>query len=47
MEIRAYSAAFAALVLLPGIVAAQQPSPVADAFRDNAKQEGKNLMAAA
>lgn len=47
MEIRTYSAAFAALVLLPGIVAAQQANPVADAFRDHAKQEGKNLMAAA
>jgi uncharacterized damage-inducible protein DinB len=47
MEIRIYSAAFAALVLLPGVVAAQQANPVADAFRDNAKQEGKNLIAAA
>ena len=46
MEIRLYSAAFAALVLLPGVAAAQQANPVADAFRDNAKQEGKNLMAA-
>ena len=46
MEIRIYSAAFAALVLLPGVAAAQQANPVADAFRDNAKQEGKNLMAA-
>jgi len=47
MAIRTYSAAFAALALLPGVVAAQQTSPVADAFRDNAKQEGKNLIAAA
>jgi uncharacterized damage-inducible protein DinB len=47
MEIRLYSAAFAALVLLPGVVAAQQTNPVADAFRNNAKQEGKNLIAAA
>lgn len=47
MEIRIYSAALAALVLLPRISAAQQANPVADAFRDNAKTEGKNLTAAA
>jgi hypothetical protein len=32
--------------LLPRFIAAQN-TPVADAFRDNAKNEGKNLMAAA
>jgi len=47
MKIRIHYVAFATLALLPGIVAAQQANPVADAFRDNAKQEGKNLMAAA
>jgi hypothetical protein len=46
MQIRIYSAAIAALALLPGITAAQS-NPVADAFRDNAKQEAKNLIAAA
>jgi hypothetical protein len=35
-----------AAALLPVLAAAQQPSPVADAFRDNAKELGKNLMAA-
>jgi len=47
MKIRIHYAAFATLALLPGVMAAQQANPVADAFRDNAKQEGKNLMAAA
>ncbi|MDQ6770319.1 MAG: DinB family protein [Gemmatimonadota bacterium] len=46
MQIRIYSAAIAVFALLPGITSAQS-SPVADAFRDNAKQEGKNLIAAA
>ncbi|HVS61233.1 MAG TPA: DinB family protein [Gemmatimonadaceae bacterium] len=46
MKIRIHYVAFATLVLLPGVVAAQQANPVADAFRDNAKQEGKNLIAA-
>jgi len=47
MQIRIHYTVFAALVLLPGVVAAQQANPVADAFRDNAKEEAKNLMAAA
>jgi uncharacterized damage-inducible protein DinB len=47
MQIRINYAAVAALVLLPGVVIAQQASPVADAFRDNYKQEAKNLIAAA
>ena len=47
MKIRIHYAAFATLALLPCVVAAQQGNPVADAFRDNAKQEGKNLIAAA
>lgn len=47
MKIGIHYAAFATLALLPGVMAAQQANPVADAFRDNAKQEGKNLIAAA
>src|SRR6202022_620717 len=35
------------LVLLAGVGAAQQANPVADAFRDNAKEQAKNLIAAA
>lgn len=46
MNIRISFAALAAFIALPGIAAAQG-SPVADAFRDNAKQEAKNLIAAA
>ena len=47
MQIRIHYAVFAALALLPGVVAAQQANPVADAFRDNAKEQAKNLVAAA
>jgi uncharacterized damage-inducible protein DinB len=47
MQIRIHHAFITALVLLPGAAAAQQANPVADAFRENAKQEAKNLMAAA
>jgi uncharacterized damage-inducible protein DinB len=47
MHARIYSAAFAALVLLPGPATAQQGNPVADAFRDNARSAAKNLIAAA
>lgn len=47
MQIRIHYTVFAALVLLPGVVAAQQANPVADAFRDNAKEQAKNLIAAA
>ena len=46
MHARIYSAALAAIVLLPG-VATSQGNPVADAFRDNAKSQAKNLVAAA
>ena len=46
MHARFYSAALAAIVLLPGL-AVSQGNPVADAFRDNAKSQAKNLVAAA
>jgi uncharacterized damage-inducible protein DinB len=46
MHSRIYSAALAAIVLLPGLAAAQA-NPVAEAFRDNAKSSAKNLIAAA
>ncbi len=46
MHARIYSAALAAIVLLPGL-ATSQGNPVADAFRDNAKSSAKNLVAAA
>ena len=45
MHPRIYSA-IAILLLLPRVATAQG-NPVADAFRDNAKSEGKNLIAAA
>src|SRR6476619_7781695 len=45
MHPRMYSA-IAVLLLLPRVATAQG-NPVADAFRDNAKNEGKNLIAAA
>jgi uncharacterized damage-inducible protein DinB len=47
MKTRINYAVAAALALMPGVVAAQQANPVADAFRDNYKQESKNLIAAA
>jgi uncharacterized damage-inducible protein DinB len=48
MQVRIYSAALAAaLVLLPRVTTAQQGNPVADAFRDNARDAAKNLIAAA
>jgi len=47
MQARLYSAAFAAMLVLPGILTAQQANPVADAFRDNAREAAKNLIAAA
>src|SRR6202158_3435453 len=47
MQIRLHYAVFTALVLLPGVVAAPQTTPAADAFRDNAKEQAKNLIAAA
>src|SRR5437868_10086485 len=47
MHARIYSAALAALVVLPGLATSQQGNPVADAFRENAKSSAKNLIAAA
>ena len=48
MQVRLYSAALAvALALLPRVTTAQQGNPVADAFRDNARDAAKNLIAAA
>jgi uncharacterized damage-inducible protein DinB len=47
MQIRIHYAFITALVLLPGAAAAQQANPVADAFRENAKEQAKNLLAAA
>src|SRR5919205_3428230 len=46
MHIRVYAATLV-VAFLPRLVAAQQAAPVAEAFRDNARQAGKNLMAAA
>jgi uncharacterized damage-inducible protein DinB len=48
MQARIYAAALAAAIaLLPRATSAQQSNPVADAFRDNASQAAKNLIAAA
>ena len=47
MQARLYSAALAAMLVLPGALTAQQANPVADAFRDNARESAKNLIAAA
>jgi hypothetical protein len=47
MHARIYTTALAALVLLPKVGMAQQANPVADAFRDNAREAAKNLSAAA
>ena len=48
MQARLCSAALAAaLMLLPRASSAQQANPVADAFRDYAKQSATNLIAAA
>jgi uncharacterized damage-inducible protein DinB len=47
MKIRINYAVATALALMPGVVGAQQANPVADAFRDNYRQESKNLIAAA
>jgi len=47
MHARIYSAVLAAMVLLPKVGIAQQANPVADAFRDNAREAAKNLIAAA
>jgi uncharacterized damage-inducible protein DinB len=48
MRVRLLAATFAAtLSLLPQLAAAQQTSPVAQAFRDNESSVSKHLMAAA
>ena len=47
MNVRIQCAVVAALLLIPGVVTAQQANPVADAFRDNYKDQAKNLIAAA
>lgn len=48
MQTRLLTAAVAAsLMFLPGVALGQQANPVADAFRDNAKEAAKNLIAAA
>ena len=48
MQARIYAAALAAAIaLLPRATSAQQSNPVAVAFRDNASQAAKNLIAAA
>lgn len=48
MQARIYAAALAAAIaLLPRGVSAQSSSPVADAFRNNASEMAKNLIAAA
>ncbi len=46
MHVRAYSATLA-LMLVPALASAQAANPVATAFRDHAKSEAKNLIAAA
>ncbi len=47
MQVRIYSAALAAMLVLPSVLPAQRANPVADAFRDNAREVTKNLIAAA
>ncbi len=47
MQARIYSAALAAMLVLPSVLSSQQANPVADAFRDNAREAAKNLIAAA
>jgi uncharacterized damage-inducible protein DinB len=46
MQSRIYSIALAAVLTLPRVLAAQA-NPVADAFRENARDAAKNLIAAA
>ena len=46
MQAKVYSIALAAVLTLPGVLAAQT-NPVADAFRENARDAAKNLIAAA
>ncbi len=47
MQTRILTLALAAMVVMPAIAIAQQANPVADAFRDNAREAAKNLIAAA
>jgi uncharacterized damage-inducible protein DinB len=47
MQARIYSAALAAMLVLPSVLTSQQANPVADAFRENARESAKNLIAAA
>jgi uncharacterized damage-inducible protein DinB len=44
---RTFCKALATLALLPAIATAQSTNPVSEAFRDNARTAGKNLIAAA
>ncbi|HEV7837677.1 MAG TPA: DinB family protein [Gemmatimonadaceae bacterium] len=46
MKARIYSVALAIVLTVPRVLTAQA-SPVADAFRDNARESAKNLIAAA
>jgi uncharacterized damage-inducible protein DinB len=46
MQARVYYAALAAVLALPAVLTAQA-NPVADAFRENAREAAKNLIAAA
>src|ERR1700704_5351869 len=47
MQARIYVVAFAAAIALMPRATSAQTNPVADAFRDNASQAAKNLVAAA
>jgi uncharacterized damage-inducible protein DinB len=47
MLARTFCNALAALTLIPAIAVSQTSNPVSDAFRDNARTAGKNLIAAA
>ncbi|MFL5570970.1 MAG: DinB family protein [Gemmatimonadaceae bacterium] len=47
MQARIYSMAIAALISLPALAVSQQTNPVADAFREAARESAKNLIAAA
>ena len=46
MQARIYSAALAAMLVLPSVLTSQQANPVAEAFRENAREAAKNLIAA-
>src|SRR4029077_14781775 len=47
MQARIYAAALAVAIALPRAMSAQSSNPVADAFRNNASEMAKNLIAAA